>query len=148
MKRSVAISSTVAVAAWMAIWGRGTTGLATSVLLHWPLIPILLFGFTDNLKGGLAAALVASLNVVMLGALGVVPSWTLVLWQVLVYAVFGLYPFKFMQIREQRRLHYTTLIEYKKGEISSLQKKVTEIDRKCSEIDQKVRLWSAGKVAR
>ena len=143
MKRSYAISGTIAVLVWMLMWGRGGQGLSASILLHWPLVAILLWGFTDGLKGGLYSALVAAGFAIILTLTGVVGSWTLTAWQLLIYAVFGLYPFKFMQIREQRRHHYQTLIEYKRGEIDVLQKRFSEIESRAKELEQRVRSWSA-----
>ena len=90
------------------------------------------------------AAGVASALIIGLRAGGLLDDWTLVGWQALVYAVFGLYPFKFIQIREQRHHHYRTLIEYKRGEIDSLRQKLAEVDRKCRDLDQRTRLAGGG----
>jgi len=138
----------VGVAIWMVIWGRAGTALSITILLHWPLIPILLWGFSDNLKGGLIAGLVGVVYAIILGLTGVTGSWTLTLWQLLVYGIFGLYPFKFMQIREARSRHFATLIEYKKGELETLQNKLGDIDGKCATIEKEVRNWSASKGAK
>ena len=143
MKRSIAVAGTIGTVIWILVWGRRGAGLSASVLLHWPLIPILLWGFTNDLRGGLIAALTATIYAVILAAIGAVDSWTLTAWQLLVYGVFGLYPFKFMQIREQRRSHYLTLLEYKRGETDALQNKLSDIEEKCNEIEQKVRMWSS-----
>lgn len=142
MKRPMAVAGTIGILVWMAIWGRRGEGLSASILLHWPLVPILLWGFTDNLKGGLIAALVSVAYAIVLAVAGLVDSWTLVAWQLLIYGVFGLYPFKFMQIREQRRHHFQTLIEYKRGEIETLQKRYADIEGRCNELEQRVRAWS------
>ncbi|MEK7476740.1 MAG: hypothetical protein AAB152_14055 [Candidatus Coatesbacteria bacterium] len=138
---------------WM--WTAGLTALtlivgfqrgpvAQSVLLHWPVAIILLMGYAYHLRGGLVAAGTATLMVIGLRLGGVLGDWTLVGWQVLVYGVFGLYPFKFIQIREQRHHHYRTLIEYKRGETDSLRQKLDEVDRKCRELDQRTRLAGGG----
>ena len=148
MKRGMALSGTIGIVFWMLIWGRKGEGLSASVLLHWPLIPILLWGFTDNLKGGLFAALTAVVYALVLGLTGAVGSWTLVAWQLLIYGVYGLYPFKFMQIREQRRHHYSTVIDYKRGEIETLQARYSELEGRCNELEQRVRTWSASAAGR
>jgi len=148
VKRPVAVAGTIGIIVWMLVWGRQGAGLSASVLLHWPLVPILLWGFTDNLKGGLSAALTAVVYALVLAITGVVESWTLTAWQLLIYAVFGLYPFKFMQIREQRHHHYLTLIEYKRGETESLQKRFAEIEGRCNEMEQRVRTWSASSLGK
>ena len=148
MKRSVAVTGTIAIVVWMAVWGRHGQGLSASILLHWPLVPILLWGFTDGLRGGLTAALVSVVYALALAMSGVVASWTLTAWQLLIYAVFGLYPFKFMQIREQRHHHYQTLIEYKHGEVETLQKRYNDIEARCNELEKKVRSWSAASVVK
>ena len=57
-------------------------------------------------------------------------------WQVLIYGIVGLYPFKFMQIREQRHHHYRTLIEYKRGEMESLRTRLGDLERACRELEQ------------
>ena len=123
-------------ALWIALWGSRGGPLGLEVLLHWPVLLILLMGFTLNLRGGLAAAGVASLLAAGLGAAGVIQSWTLVGWQVLIYGIVGLYPFKFMQIREQRHHHYRTLIEYKRGEMESLRTRLSDLERACRDLEQ------------
>lgn len=115
-----------------------------SVLLHWPVTIILLMGYAYHLRGGLVSAGAASLLVIGLRLGGVLGDWTLVGWQVLMYAVFGLYPFKFIQIREQRHHHYRTLIEYKRGETDSLRQKLDEVERHCRDLDQRTRLAGGG----
>ncbi len=126
-------------AVWIGLWGSRGGALGMEVLLHWPVLLVLLMGFALNLRGGLAAAGAAAALAAGLGAAHVIPSWTLVGWQVLIYGIVGLYPFKFMQIREQRHHHYRTLIEYKRGEMESLKKRLAELDRVCRELEQRVR---------
>jgi len=122
--------------AWILLWGVHGGPLGLEVLLHWPVLLVLLMGFTLNLRGGLAAAGAASFLAAGLAAKGVIGSWTLVGWQVLIYGVVGLYPFKFMQIREQRHHHYRTLIEYKRGEMESLRARLSDLERACRELEQ------------
>jgi len=126
----------------LAVFQGGAVG--RSVLLHWPVAIILLMGYMYHLRGGLISAGTATLLLVALRASGVLDDWTLVGWQALVYGVFGLYPFKFIQIREQRHHHYRTLIEYKRGETESLRQKYDEVERKCRDLDQRARLAGGG----
>jgi len=136
LKRSVAVVGSVLALGWMLLWGRGQNALSATIIFHWPLLLILLWGFTNDLRGGLLVALAAVAVVVGMCGAGWVSNWTLVGWQVLIFGIFGLYPFKFMQIREERRHHYQTLLEYKKGEMGTLEKKLADIDRKCRELEQ------------
>lgn len=139
MKMNVAWSWAAGLIVWIVLWGVRGGPLGMEVLLHWPVLLILLMGFTLNLRGGLAAAGAASLLAAGLGAAGVIPSWTLVGWQILIYGIVGLYPFKFMQIREQRHHHYRTLIEYKRGEMDTLKSRLGDLDRQCRELEQRTR---------
>ena len=120
----------------MALRG-GPAGAA--VALHWPVALVLLFGYAFNLRGGLMAAAAATALAAGLRLSGLVQDWTLVGWQALVFGVFGLYPFKFLQVREQRQHHYRTLIEYKRGELDALKAKVSDVDRRCRELESRGR---------
>lgn len=127
------------VVVWIALWGARGGGLGDAVLLHWPVALVLLFGFAFHLKGGLAAAVVSSGAAIALKSAGVIPDWTLVGWQVLLYGLFGLYPFKFIQIREQRHHHYRTLIEYKRGEMEQLRSRLADVDRQVRDLEGRLR---------
>lgn len=124
---------------WIAGWAAAGGAVGAGVLLHWPLALVLLFGFAFNLRGGLAAAVTASAVVIALKIAGTMPDWTLVGWQVLLFGLFGLYPFKFIQIREQRHHHYRTLIEYKRGEMEQLRSRLADVDRQVRELETRVR---------
>jgi len=139
MKTATFVAWSAFLAVWLLLWGMKGGPSGSSVLLHWPIAAILLSGFIFNLRGGVAASCATAVFVVALRMAGAVDSWTLVAWQVLVYGIFGLYPFKFMQIREQRSHHYRTLIEYKRGETESLRLKLGEIERGCREIEAQLR---------
>ncbi len=133
-----------ALAAWIALMAfrGGPTGAA--VALHWPVTLVLLFGYAFDLRGGLLAAAGATALAAGLRAAGLIDTWTLVGWQALVYGIFGLYPFKFLQVREQRQHHYRTLIEYKRGELDALKAKVADVDKRCRELEQRGRNGGAG----
>lgn len=139
MKPGVVWAWAAGLVAWIALWGSRGGALGLEVLLHWPVLLVLLMGFTLNLRGGLAAAGAASLFAAGLAFAHVIQSWTLVGWQILIYGIVGLYPFKFMQIREQRHHHYRTLIEYKRGEMDSLRSRLADLDRTCRELEQRAR---------
>lgn len=124
---------------WLAWRGWAGGPAAAAQLLHWPLMAILVFGYTRDLRGGLIASAAACVVVIALQARGLLAGWSLVGWQLLVFGVFGLYPFKFMQIRVERRHHYRTLIEYKLSEIGGLKERIAELDRRCREIESRVR---------
>ncbi len=126
-------------AGWMAMWGTQGDPLATSVLLHWPVAGILILGFRYDIKGGLLGGLSAATILIAFRLLGIVTDWALVGWQFLVFGFFALYPYKFMQIRTQRRSHFGILTEYKRSEIESLQRKLADLDRKCRDIEQRLR---------
>jgi hypothetical protein len=139
MKPQVAWAWAAGILGWIALWGLRGGPLGLEVVLHWPVLLVLIMGYVLNLRGGLAAAGAASLFVAVLGGMGVIPSWTLVGWQILIFGIVGLYPFKFMQIREQRHHHYRTLIEYKRGEMESLKARLADLDHQCRELEQRVR---------
>lgn len=128
-----------ALAVWIALMAIGGGAAGASVALHWPVALVLLFGYAFNLRGGLIAAACATLLAGGLKFAGVLDNWTLVGWEALIYGVFGLYPFKFLQVREQRQHHYRTLIEYKRGELDALKAKVAEVDRRCRELETRAR---------
>ncbi len=130
--------------AWTLIIGLRGGGAGQSVLLHWPVTLILIMGYVYHLRGGLIAAGVATAAMVGLRLAHVLDDWTLIGWQALVYGVFGLYPFKFIQIREQRHRHYRTLIEYKRGEMDSLRQKLEDVEAKCRDLEQRARLAGGG----
>jgi hypothetical protein len=140
MKTVTAWIAIIGLIAWIAIMGAQKGLLAATVLMHWPVALILVVGFLFDLKGSLAAMLVGAAYLVLLRMAGVLDSWTLVGWQVLVYGMFGMYPFRFMQVREERKHHYRTLIEYKRGELEGLRKKASEIDRQCRECEDAMRV--------
>jgi membrane protein implicated in regulation of membrane protease activity len=127
------------IAGWMAIWGSRGDPIATGVLLHWPVAGILVIGFKYDIKGGLFAGLGAAILIMAFRLTGVINDWTLVGWQFLVFGFFALYPYKFMQIRTQRRSHFGILTEYKRSEIESLKRKLADLDRKCRDIEQRLR---------
>ncbi|MEK7765857.1 MAG: hypothetical protein AAB368_06430 [bacterium] len=131
-----------ALAVWMAFWGTRGEPSASVVLLHWPITAILVFGFTRDLRGGLIASAASTLLALALLARGALPSWSMAGWQLLLYGIFGLYPFKFMQIRSERRHHYRTLIEYKHAELGTLKEKLAEVDGRCREIEARLRRGS------
>ena len=139
MKVVTAWLSIVVLAAWIAILGAQRGLLAATVLMHWPVGLILILGFLFDLKGSLFPMLVGAAYLVALRMGGVLDSWTLVGWQVLVYGLFGMYPFRFMQVREERKHHYRTLIEYKHGELEGLKQKTAEVDRRCRETEELMR---------
>lgn len=116
---------------------------AGPVLLHWPLLAILTFGYTRDLKGGLIASAAACAVVVALEARGLLGGWVITGWELLILSVFGLYPFKFMQIREERRHHFRTLVEYKLSEIGGLKERTEALDRRCRELEAGMRAGAA-----
>lgn len=128
-----------ALAGWIALMAVRGGSAGASVVLHWPVALVLLFGYAFNLRGGLIAAALATLLAAALKVAGVLDDWTLVGWQALIYGIFGLYPFKFLQVREQRQHHYRTLIEYKRGELDALRAKVAEVDRRCRDLESRSR---------
>ena len=125
--------------AWIAIMGAQKGLLAATVLMHWPVALILVLGFLFDLKGSLAGMLVGAIYLGLLRMGGLLDSWSLVGWQVLVYGLFGMYPFRFMQVREERKHHYRTLIEYKRGELDGLRRKMAEVDKQCRETEDSMR---------
>lgn len=131
--------------AWMVSWAFVGGMRAVVVLLHWPIALILLAGYVYDLRGGVIAAAACAGLLVLHKFLGDIDSWTVIGWQVLVFWVFGLYPFKFMQIREQRQHHYRTLIDYKRGEIESLEARYAEADGECARIERKLRAAGGGR---
>jgi len=143
MKRSAVWGITGLLAAWILFWWWRGSSVSESVLLHWPIGIILVLGYAFDLKGSLLAALAAVLIITVFKLLGMESGWTVIAWQVLICGIMGLYPFKFMQVREQRRHHYQTLIEYKKEELDALRKKLADVDRKCREIETRLRRGSS-----
>ncbi len=115
----------------------GVSGI--SILLHWPIVAILICGYAYDLKGSLAAGCLAAVAMAGCAIAGIITDWTLVGWQFLIYGFFALYPYKFMQIRTQRRHHYTILMEYKRGEIDSLKRRIDGIESKCREFEDGLR---------
>jgi hypothetical protein len=139
MDRRVAWGTAAVVATWIAWWGARGGPAGEVVLLQWPAALILLGGYAGHLRAGLVAAALASLGLAGLAASGAVGDWRLVGWSVLVFAVFGLYPFKFIQIREQRHHYYRTLIEYKRGELEALRRKTADADARVRELERRLR---------
>lgn len=129
----------VVLGGWICLWGLEGISARSALLLHWPMSVILLAGFVFHLQGGLIAACLAVLLGVGLTLGGWLDSWMLLAWQALIYWVVGLYPYKFMQVQEQRRHHYGTLTEYKRGEIAALQSRLEDVSRRCQAVEEQLK---------